>query len=139
MVCLYYVLGAFKLLDQSTQPAVQLGIADYSFDDLYQLIWQRRRRLFWVKGLDDYEGVIIYQYHSMPDRYDASGHLDGAKLHFVKCPDISEDTVYSDEIESLLSDDNYVAKNTIYISRNTMPLDIRPIQAKRKRRNTVNP
>lgn len=139
LVCLYYVLGAFKLLDQSTQPAVQLGIADYSFDDLYQLIWQRRRRLFWVKGLDDYEGVIIYQYHSMPDRYDASGRLDGAKLHFIKCPDISDDTVYSDEIESLLSNDNYVVKNTIYISRDTMPLDIRPIQAKRKRRNTVKP
>lgn len=136
LVCLYYVLGAFKLLDQTKQPAIQLGIADYSFDDLYQLIWQRRRRLFWVKGLGNYEGVIIYQYHSMPDRYDASGRLDGAKLQFIKCPGISEDAVYSDEIENLRSDETHIANNTVYISRDAMPLEIRPIQA-RRRRNTA--
>lgn len=138
LVCLYYLLGAFKLLDASSSTNEQLGIADYSFDDLYQLIWQRRRHLFWVKGLSDYEGVVIYQYHSTPDRYDASGRLDGAKLQFIKCPGISEDAVYSDEIENLRSDDDYVANNTIYISRDVMPLEIRPIQAK-KRRNAAKP
>lgn len=43
-ICIYYLLGGFRLLDSTVEKNQQLGLLDYRFENLYREIRQKRRR-----------------------------------------------------------------------------------------------
>ncbi len=78
-VCLYYLLGGFKLLDSENEKSKQLGILDYRFENLFQEIWQKRRRYFSAKFSDDSEVVICYLNNDLNTIFNEAGVLTNAK------------------------------------------------------------
>ena len=90
-VLLYYLLGGFLMLDTRASEFEQLGVVDFSFDRLFQNIWQRRRRTFWVKICDGYEGIVCYLNRSSQFQFDESGRVKQGDLHFVTFPGVSRD------------------------------------------------
>lgn len=132
-LCLYYVLGAFRILNSSSVEK-QLGIIDYRFELLYQEIHQKRRRLYKAEFPDGLECLIYYLNDDESLVFNTSGLMDNTKLRFMKT-NMTESAAYSNEILSLAEDDNYVRENTIIITRNSMPVDIKAVRLKKKSSN----
>ena len=129
-LCLYYVLGAFRILNSSSVEK-QLGIIDYRFELLYQEIHQKRRRLFKAEFSNGLECLIYYLNDDESLGFNNSGLMENTKLRFMKT-NLTESSAYSNEILSLAEDDNYVQENTIIITRNSMPVDIKAVRLKKK-------
>lgn len=100
-VLLYYLLGAFKLLNTQTTEVDQLEILDYSFDRLYQSIWQKRRQAFWIKIKNGYEGILCYLNQGDLALFDEAGRLTQTSLHFVKFPGLSQEEAVAKELTAL--------------------------------------
>lgn len=131
-VCLYYMLGAFKLLDANKSFEEQLGIENYSFERLYKAIRQERRRVFWAKTIDGYEGIIFYLNQDSSIQYDESGRLVNTILRFLKVATMNQDNVIMSDIHCLLEDGDFVRENTIMITRDLMPAEIKQVEHRRK-------
>lgn len=119
-VCVYYLLGGFKVLDSSLSVETQLGIIDYSFEMLYQEIRCKRARFFDTRLSDGLERVICYLDDDVNVASDESGIMRNAELRFVKT-DITRANAYGDDLWQLMEDEAYVSNNTISITRNSMP------------------
>ena len=132
-VLLYYLLGGFKLLDSGVAINTQLGIEDYSFDRLYQTIWRRRRRVFWVKIHRGYEGIVYYLNQDPIGSYDEAGLLKQAQLSFVSFPGIAREDAVIKELHELRDNPGYVKEHTVVITRDTELDLIEPFMPKRKR------
>lgn len=132
-VLLYYLLGGFLMLDTRTSAFEQLGVADYSFDRLFQNIWHRRRRTFWVKISGGYEGIICYINHTPQFIFDEAGSLKQGDLHFVTFPGVSREDAVIRELNALRDSAEYVKANSMVISRDTAIEQIEPLLPRRKR------
>lgn len=130
-ICLYYLLGGFKVLDSSTSAKEQLGIIDYSFECLYQEIYQKRRRFFNAKFSDGEETVICYLNDDIITAFNETGVLANAELRFVKTRFTRENSYISD-INQIMGDESYVKVNTISITRKNMPTEMTAFQPKKK-------
>ena len=120
LVCLYYLLGGFELLDDSIEKNEQLGIIDYRFECLYNDIRQRRIRFFEVcyEGTSKY--VICYLNDDSDANYYETGELKNTQLKFLRTSYQKED-VNIKELNELMNNAEYVKENTIIITRDTMP------------------
>jgi len=132
-VLLYYLLGGFKLLDSRCSVAEQLGIEDYSFDHLYQSIWQKRRRVFWIRITDGYEGVICYLNQDSNFAFDEIGRLKNAALQFLTFPGVTRENTDIKEMNLLRDNPEYVSTHTIVLTRDTTIEHIEPFLPKKKR------
>lgn len=132
-VLLYYLLGGFKLLDTRSSAIEQLGVADYSFDRLFQNIWYRRRRTFWVKISGGYEGIICYLNRTSQFIFDEAGRLKHGDLHFVTFPGVSQNDASIRELNALRDCAEYVKANTMVITRDTAIEQIEPFLPRSKR------
>lgn len=132
-VLLYYLIGGFKLLDTRSSAIEQLGVADYSFDRLFQNIWHRRRRTFWVKICGGYEGIICYLNRTSQFIFDEAGRLKQGDLHFVTFPGFSREDAVIRELNALRDSAEYVKANSIVITRDTAIEQIEPFLPRRKR------
>lgn len=132
-VLLHYLLGAFKLLDTRTTDLDQLDVLDYSFDRLYQSIWQKRRQVFWIKICSGYKGIIGYLNQGDLAIFDEAGRLKQTALSFVMFPGISRDEATAKDLNALRNDSDYIRDNTIVITRDTAIEHIEPFLPKRKR------
>lgn len=133
-VCLYYLLGGFKLLNKNISCSEQLGIVDYSFEELYQDIRQHNNRLLWLKTSDGYEGLAYYLNDDIYGWYNESGILNGTELKFIKIPGNRQDSAPYSLVEDLSHDPTYVKNNTLIVKKNQMPSEIVPIPYSRKKR-----
>ena len=132
-VLLYYLLGGFTLLGTNTSAFEQLGVLDFSFDRLFQNIWQRRRRIFWVKIGGGYEGIICYINRTSQFLFDESGQIKQGDLHFATFPGVSRDGITIRELNALRDNVEYVKANSIIITRDTAIEQIEPFMPRRKR------
>ena len=132
-VLLYYLLGAFKVLNSNIAIDEQLGIEDYSFDKLYQTIWRKRRRVFWVKIRGGYEGIICYLNQDPIATYDEAGLLKQTQLSFVSFPGVLRENAVLKDLNEQRSDLEYVKAHTVVITRDTELDLIEPFVPKRKR------
>lgn len=132
-VLLYYLLGGFKLLDTRSSAIEQLGVADYSFDRLFQDIWHRRRRTFWVKISGGYEGIIYYINHASQFIFDEAGRIKQGELHFATFPGFSREDTGIKELNALRDSAGYVKANSLVITRDTSIEQIEPFLPRRKR------
>lgn len=132
-VLLYYLLGGFLMLDTRTSAFEQLGVVDFSFDRLFQNIWQRRRRTFWVKISGGYEGIICYINRTSQVVFDESGRVKQGDLHFVTFPGVSREDAAIRALNGLRDNAEYVKANSIIISRDTAIEQIEPFMPQRKR------
>lgn len=130
-ICLYYLLGAFKFLDMRSSVEEQLGIVDYSFERLHREIWQKRRKAFWVKTVDGYEGIIVYLMQNALTQYDESGRLRDDSLVFIKFASMNKDSLFLSEVDRYMADEDYRKNNMIFVTRDTMPLEIKVIPFKK--------
>ena len=130
-VCLYYLLGGFKLLDKTSTAEEQLGIINYRFETFYQEIRQQRKKYFEVKLPDGTEDIICYLNNDSNIIFNENGMLNDAILRFVKTG-MTVNTVYYDEINLLLQDEDYINNNTICITRNNMPEKMIAVMPKKK-------
>lgn len=126
-ICLYYLLGAFKFLDMRSSVEEQLGIVDYSFERLHREIWQKRRKVFWVKTVDGYEGIIVYLMQNALTQYDESGRLRDDSLVFIKFESMDKESLFLSEVDKFMADEEYRKNNTLFVTRDTMPLEIKAI------------
>lgn len=131
-VLLFYLLGGFKLLDTRSSAIEQLRVADYSFDRLFQNIWHRCRRTFWVKISGGYEGIICYINHASQFIFDEAGRLMQGNLHFVTFPGISREDAVIKELNTLRDSAEYVKANSLVITRDTAIEQIEPFLPRRK-------
>lgn len=115
-VCLYYLLGALNLLDKNVSKQAQLGIDSYSFNYLYQEVFHHRKRLFWAKVQDGYEGIIYYLGNDNTAQYDADSRLINIELHFAKIPGYTPHTLCRSKIEELIADENFISSNMFTVS-----------------------
>lgn len=122
-ICLYYLLGGFKLLDSSSSAREQLSIIDYKFERLYQEIYCKRRRFFNAKFSDGEETVISYLNDDMNAVYNETGALLNAELRFVKTGLTVENANLTD-INRIMEDAMYIRENTISITRMKMPTEM---------------
>ena len=134
IVCLYYLLGAFKFLDENTSINEQLGIMNYDFENLYRTIWEKHRRLFWISSADGYSGVAYYNGVFAPSGFDASGKLQNAQLYFVKLPDMDRSNAFVEDILCKLNDVEYVHSHTLTVSQDCFPNEILPFLPPKKKR-----
>lgn len=132
-VCLYYLLGGFSLLDVTSSFEEQLGIIDFRFENFYNTIWRKRCRLFYIKTQNRYNGIIQYLNENEDIKYNESGMLENAELHFMKIPGYSKEDITFSVVNELINDDAYVAENGYTITRDSMPEEIEPIIPKRKK------
>lgn len=126
-VCLYYLLGGFFFLDSSASVKNQLGIIDYRLEFLYREISQRRRLSFVAKFADEDECILYYLKNDKNIEFSPDGTLSCAELRFMKISSDSKDISLSD-VRQLLENENYVRKNTVGITRENFPLEIKPIR-----------
>lgn len=131
-ICLYYLLGAFKLLDQGQSEQAQLGIESYSFNYLYQEIFYHRRRLLWAKTQEGCEGLIYYVGNNHSAQYDADSRLTDIELQFLKIPGYSPDNITQSKIANLIGDGNFVLSNKLIVSQDSMLLHFDTIEHIRK-------
>lgn len=119
-VCLYYLLGAFELLDATINKKKQLGIIDYKFETLYKEIRQKRRRFFDARFADGTNEVICYLNDDADVKFDASGTLINTELRFVKTG-MTRDNAFISELNQLMEDKSFIEDNLICLSRNNVP------------------
>lgn len=131
-VCLYYLLGAFKLLNPNKDTQIQLGIKDYTFENLYHTVYHRRRRCLHVKLQDGYDGFIFYLEPNSLVQYDENSCLSTAEMYFLKFPDVDPSSVPISLLKKRLADTTYVKNNTFTINRDTAPLSFEPVRLLRK-------
>lgn len=134
IVCLYYLIGAFKFLDENTSIKEQLGIMNYDFEKLYRTIWEKGRRLFWISSADDYSGIAYYSGFFAPCGFDASGKLQNAQIYFVKFPDMNRSNAFVEDILCKLNDVEYVHSHTLTVAQDCMPNEILPLLPPKKKR-----
>lgn len=134
IVCLYYLLGAFKFLDENISINEQLGIMNYDFENLYRTIWEKHRRLFWISSVDGYSGIAYYSGFFTPCGFDSSGKLLNAQLYFVKFPDMDRSNAFIEDILCKLDDVEYVHSNTLTVTQDCMPIEILPLLPPKKKR-----
>ena len=135
-VCLYYLLGGFRFLDTSPNGFEQIGIIDYSFESLYQLIRQKGQRYFDAKFQDDSQSVIFYLNNDEGIEYSETGELKNARLWFLK-KGMNKKEAYASKVGELLNDKDFVSKHSFYISHDNMPLEMSPIQLKKENANNI--
>ena len=135
-VCLYYLLGGFRFLDTSPNGFEQIGIIDYSFESLYQLIRQKGQRYFDAKFQDDSQSVIFYLNNDEGIEYSETGELKNARLWFLKTG-MNKKEAYVSKVGELLNDKDFVSKHSFYISHDNMPLEMSPIQLKKENANNI--
>lgn len=134
ILCLYYLLGGFKCLDNRTSANNQLGIIDFSFENFYNEIHTRRRRIFWVAFPDGYEGIAYYLNKDKQVVYDAAGELSKAELMFVKLYDLTSETLTTENIEARISNEAYLSNNQFAITKKIFPVKIRPIMLRKTKK-----
>lgn len=127
ILCLYFLLGGFKYLDQSSSVEKQLGIVDFTFENFYSEIHTKRRKAFWVILSDGYEGIAYYLNYDKNISYDASGLLPNAELSFVKLYDLTRDTLTLENIKTRISDASYLFENGFFITKESFPEKISPL------------
>lgn len=127
-IVLYYLLGAFKLLDRTQSEQAQLGIESYSFNYLYQEIFHYRRHLLWAKTQEGYEGLIYYIGNDHSEQYDADCRLTGIELRFIKIPSYSPDNITRSKISDLIEDRNFFNSNKLIVSQDSMLIRFTPIK-----------
>lgn len=127
IVCLFYLIGSFRLLDESICPYEQLGIVKYDFESLYRSIWEKRHRLFYAQTTDGYAGIVYYLDLIAPTGFNESGQLKNDQLLFVKFPQMTQDNAHYDEIASLLCDAEYVRNHVFSVAHENMPTVMRPL------------
>lgn len=126
-VCLYYLLGAFRLLDKSVEKKEQLGIIDYSLELLYYNLQTRIR--FYKAVFADKTEAILYFLHEAPNvEFDESGNLKSGEFKFLVVEKNGKICVERNSEQSILEDEECVRKNTIIISRKNLPPELKPIR-----------
>lgn len=131
-VCLYYLLGGFYFLDTSLSGIELIGIIDYRFESLYQLIRQKRIRWFDTKFHDGSQCVVYYLNDDEGIEYSEAGELKKARLHFLRT-EMSKEDAYIAEVNELMKDIDFMSKHSFYVSHDSMPLEMKPIMLKKKR------
>ena len=131
-VCLYYLLGGFYFLDISLSGIELIGIIDYRFESLYQLIRQKRIRWFDAKFHDGSQCVVCYLNDDEGIEYSEAGELKKARLHFLRT-EMSKEDAYIAEVNELMKDIDFMSKHSFYVSHDSMPLEMKPIMLKKKR------
>lgn len=131
-ICLYYLLGGFKLLDSTIDEKLQLGIVDYRFENLFQEIRQKRRRFFGAKFSDGTEDVICYLNDDLNAVFNESGILANTQIRFIKTG-MTKDTAFISDLIQLMNDATYVKEHMIHITRNSMPGEIVAFMPKKKK------
>lgn len=131
-VCLYYLLGGFYFLDNSTYGIELMGIIDYDFESLYELVRQRVTRWFDAKFDDGSQSLIYYLNDDQNVEYSGSGELENACLRFVKIG-INKEDACAAEVNNLIKNESFINEHSFYISRNKMPVEMKPILIRGKR------
>lgn len=132
-VCLYYLLGGFYYSNASTNINEQLGIINYRFERVYQMIRERGKRLFEARFQDGSEAIIYYLNNDRDVEYTEAGELKNAQLEFLRT-DLNRENVYWSRLKALLEDEDYVNRHKIYISYDNMPVEMRPILSKKEKK-----
>lgn len=128
-VCLYYLLGAFKLLDKSVEKKEELGIVDYELESLYYNILSRRR--FYKARLDDNTEVILYYLNGISDiEFSESGIISG-ELQFLVLEKDGK-SCNTNKKGKLLENNDYLEKYTMLISNDTFPVEMIPVRSKKE-------
>ncbi len=137
IVCIYYILGAFKLMDEATPIKEQLQIIDYSFEKFYQKI--SLYKYFRIHSTDGYNGYVSFENKDSYFERDETGHLLNVELRFVKIDSllIKSDLQYFEydkpTLDKALSSEEYISANTLIITRDNIPLLCEPINVHKKR------
>lgn len=126
-ICLFYLLGAFKLLDRSVEEKQQFGITDNRLSLLYYYTHTIKRSMFRAK-VDNANEKILYYKRETPDyHFNDSGELIKGTFSFII---IKSDggLLYPSFINKLVKDEDYVRKNTICFSESFLPIEITPLE-----------
>ena len=107
---------------------------NYDFENLYRIIWEKHRRLFWISSVDGYSGIAYYSGLFTPCGFDSSGKLLNAQLYFVKFPDMDRSNAFIEDILCKLDDVEYVHSNTLTVTQDCMPIEILPLLPPKKKR-----
>lgn len=132
ILCLYYLLGAFRLLNTHSSDEEELMIVDDAFDRLYKTTRQQRRWILLGKTADGYHGLMCYLNNDISVAYDGSGYLSGTSMRFLKFPDIVPEEATRLQLQERLCNNNYVEQNTFFVTRETMLSSYEPFMVKRK-------
>lgn len=136
IICLYYILGSFKLLNSKKSVNEQLGIINYSFEEFYHSI--RVARFLRIKINDDYDGYVFFTDRNLYREYDEYGNIIDKELHFIKIDSlltINDNGWYEyDEkiLNSSLNDHNYLSQNTLTITNENLPEKIEIANIRRR-------
>ena len=136
IICLYYILGAFKLLNSKKSENEQLGIINYSFEEFYHDI--RGTRFLKIKINDNYEGVVVFVDRNLYREYDEYGNIVDKELQLIKIDSLltyNDDGWYEYDEKTLsvaLNDSNYLSQNTLTITKENLPEKIEKVHIRRR-------
>ena len=119
-------------LDSNISKQAQLGIDSYSFNYLYQEVFHHRRKLFWAKVHDGFEGIIFYIGNDNSAQYDTNSRLINIELQFVKIPGYTPHTLSRTKIAELVEDDAFTSANVFTVSSTSNLISFSPIQISKK-------
>ena len=88
-----------------------------------------------MKTVDGYEGIIVYLMENVLTQYDESGRLIDDSLVFIKLASMNKESLFLSEVDEMLADEEYRKNNTIFVTRDTMPLEIKAIPFAKKHKN----
>ena len=60
-------------------------------------------------------------------QYDESGRLRDDSLVFIKFESMNKDSLFLSEVDKFMADEEYRKNNMLFVTRNTMPLEIKAI------------
>ena len=125
-ICLYYLLGAFKLLDSSISEKEQLGIHDNRLEMLYYYTQFVKRHIYRAVLPDNTEVLLYYKRNVTDFVFNEAGELISGTFTFIRI-DTNEEQLSYGVIDKLLKDDEYVEKNNICFSLTNLPVEITPV------------
>lgn len=132
ILCLYYLLGGFKLLNTHSTDEAELMIVDDSFDQLYRTTRQKRSWLLVGETVVGYRGLLYYLNNDISVTYDGAGYLSGTCLRFLMFPDINACEATYQKLQECLNDKDYVDAHTLLVTRDTMLSSYKVFSIRRK-------
>lgn len=112
IICLYYLLGAFKLLNDDISVKKQLMIIDSSFEKIYKEIYlDGRDSFFYIKIKDVYEGYVAVVQDDLVLEYDEWGLIKNAEIKLAKMNEKDIRRVYG-QFEIVNTDNKSIIKVT---------------------------
>ena len=127
IVCIYYIVGGFILLDDTIPLHEQLGIIDYSFERLYRMISQRVNP-WYVARFDDNSEIILYYLDNRNIQINNSGAALTGEISFVKISNLEELPTSITDVEIMIKMMTKNPGNVITITPDHMPEEFKPLK-----------